>query len=190
MPPIIFRDNISPSRSWASASRWWVLPFLLLAIVIASGACTESDNSSSADQASNETGAPLSPEELEAQAISIDRSLMCPVCPSETIDQAQVVLARQMQQIVREQLAQGRTRAEILQFFADRYGDSVLASPPKKGFNLLVWILPPTGLAAGATVLYFVLRSMRRPAILETADEAELELYLDMVDRDLRNNQT
>ena len=36
----------------------------------------------------------------EAEAQSIDRMLMCPVCPAETIDQAQVELARQMRRLV------------------------------------------------------------------------------------------
>ena len=42
----------------------------------------------------------------EEEALSIDRMLICPVCPAETIDQAQVELSRQMRRIVREMLAQ------------------------------------------------------------------------------------
>lgn len=38
----------------------------------------------------------------EAEAYAINQLIMCPVCPAETIDQAQVPIARQMRQIVRE----------------------------------------------------------------------------------------
>ena len=44
---------------------------------------------------------------LEERAQSIDKSLICPVCPGETIDQAQVELAYQMRSVVREKLAAG-----------------------------------------------------------------------------------
>ena len=43
----------------------------------------------------------------EEEALSIDRMLICPVCPAETIDQAQVELSKQMRRIVREMLAEG-----------------------------------------------------------------------------------
>ena len=59
--------------------------------------------------------------------------LMCPVCPAETIDQAQVEISFQMRAVVREMLAEGRTREEILDYFVDRYGADILAAPPKVG---------------------------------------------------------
>ena len=54
---------------------------------------------------------------LEERAQSIDKSLICPVCPGETIDQAQVQLAHQMRDVVRENLAEGWSRERILDFF-------------------------------------------------------------------------
>ena len=43
---------------------------------------------------------PVSSDELEAEAQGIDKSLMCPVCPSETIDQSQTEIANQMRVMV------------------------------------------------------------------------------------------
>ena len=133
----------------------------------------------------------LTAEEMEELAQGIDKSLMCPVCPSETIDQSQVQLAGQMRDIVREKLAAGESREDILQFFVDRYGISVLAEPPRSGFNLLVWVVPPVALLAGGLVLAVVLRSMRRPRDSDApdsvqADDTDLEPYLSAVDRDIR----
>ena len=131
---------------------------------------------------------------LDVQAQAINRSLMCPVCPSETIDQSQVELAEQMRTIVQEKLAAGESREQILQFFVDRYGESVLAAPPKRGFNLLVWLVPPMALVAGGGLLYAILRTMRRQSAGSTAvvasadvpyDEA-LKPYLQSVDEEMR----
>ena len=99
-----------------------------------------------------------SPTSLEERAQSIDRTLICPVCPGETIDQAQVELARQMRTVVREKLAEGMTRDEVLQFFVDRYGESVLAAPPKDGFNLIAWVVPIVAVVVGVAVVALVVR--------------------------------
>ena len=99
-------------------------------------------------------------ESLEEEAQAIDRMIMCPVCPAETIDQAQVEISFQMRAVIREMLAEGRTREEILDYFVDRYGPDILAAPPKSGVNLLAWILPIVGVAAGLGALFLVIRAM------------------------------
>ena len=77
----------------------WVV-FLCIAAVI-SACATES--SSPAGQ------------NLEVVAQGIDQNLMCPICPSETIDQSQTEIAEQMRRTVRERLEQGESRDEVLQ---------------------------------------------------------------------------
>ncbi len=126
---------------------------------------------------------------MEERAQSIDKSLICPVCPGETIDQAQVELAKQMRGVVREKLAEGRTRDEILDFFVERYGEDVLAAPPKEGFGLLAWGVPPSAVLAAAVLLFFVVRSMRRAGQTRVEEpplnESDLESYLVLVDQEL-----
>ena len=99
-------------------------------------------------------------EELEREAQAIDKMIMCPVCPAETIDQAQVEISFQMRAVIREMLAEGRTRDEVLDYFVDRYGADILAAPPKSGANLVAWILPVAGVVAGVAVLFLIVRSM------------------------------
>ena len=100
---------------------------------------------------------------LERRAYELDKAIMCPVCPGESIDQSQNPLAVQMRAIVLEQLQQGRTESEIKDFFVERYGASVLLEPPASGFNLVVWVLPPLAVGAAALALFSALRLMRRP---------------------------
>ena len=126
----------------------------------------------------------LSPQDLEAQAQSIDESLICPACPGKTIGQAQVEQAAQMRQLVRQKLSEGWSRQEILDYFADRYDEGVLAEPPRQGFTLLAWLLPPVGMVGGGVALYFVLRAMRKGRGQQAPDDG-LTSYLDRVDQDL-----
>ena len=141
---------------------------------------------------------PVLYDEKEAQAI--DGMLMCPVCPAETIDQAQVPLARQMRQLVRDKLSQGESREEILEYFAGVYGKDILAAPEKSGAGLVAWTAPVVGVLAALTAGVFVLRSMaKRPASLDSravsgaaplapvpgADPYSADPYLEAVDREL-----
>jgi cytochrome c-type biogenesis protein CcmH len=134
-------------------------------------------------------GVPLTPQErLEERAYAIDKTLICPVCPGETINQSRVELAEQMRAIVREKLAEGWSDNQIRQFFVDRYGPSVLAEPPRRGFTLAVWILPPVAFLAAAGGLIILLKAMSKPAgrasqahATREGDES-LEPYLSMVD--------
>ena len=92
-----------------------------------------------------------------------------------------------MRLLVREKLAEGWSRQQVLDYFAERY-EGVLAEPPKQGFTLLAWLLPLAGMIAGAGVLYLVLRAMRRRPERQAPD-SDLDRYLDLVDRDLASSR-
>ena len=149
--------------------------------------------------------AQVADETLEREAQAIDRMLMCPVCPAETIDQAQVEISFQMRAVVRELLAEGRTRDEILDYFVDRYGPDILAAPPKSGSNLVAWILPIVGVAAGLVGVFLVIRSMtgsqrrmptpagatptRKQQAARSTDDPDLAPYLEIADRILASRR-
>ena len=128
---------------------------------------------------------------LEERAQALNKELMCPVCPSETIDQSQVELAKQMRTTVRERLADGESEQEIRDFFVDRYGDNVLAAPPARGFNIVVWVVAGLVLPIAAASLVLALRVMRKRGETASAparpkaDAEELETYLSKVDEEM-----
>ena len=122
---------------------------------------------------------------LERRATQLNKAIMCPICPGESIDQAQNTLALQMRSIVRDKLADGETEDQIKQFFVERYGPSVLLEPPRRGFSLMAWIVPPVAAATGFGLFILALRVMRRPtrgrddvdAARESVSDAGLERY-------------
>ena len=110
---------------------------------------------------------------VEQRAQALNRSIMCPVCPGESIDQSQVALAVQMRGIVNEKLEEGWSDQQVRQFFVERYGPSVLLEPPTSGVSLAVWILPPVGVVAAIAVFVLVLRNMRRKPALSDGDDSQ-----------------
>jgi cytochrome c-type biogenesis protein CcmH len=112
---------------------------------------------------------------MERRAQEIEKGIMCPVCPGESIDQSQHPLAAQMRAIVAEKLDQGWTEKQIDAFFVERYGPSVLMDPPREGINLAVWLVPPVGVATALLLLYLALRSMLRSRAVGAEGPDEIE---------------
>ena len=136
---------------------------------------------------------------IEQRAQALNRSIMCPVCPGESIDQSQVALAVQMRDIVNEKLAEGWTDEQVREFFVERYGPSVLLEPPTEGVSLLAWLVPPIGVVAAVVAFIAVVRHMRqRPEESHIDDgndempDDELQPYYERIeasvsDGDIRN---
>ena len=119
----------------------------------------------------------------EALVREIAAKLRCPVCQSENILDSQSGTAREMIVMLREQLAQGRTEAEIVDYFRSRYGDYVLLSPPVSGFGGIIWIVPPVLLLmAGAAYLLLV----RRSADKANRADSDLEPHEPLNEQSLR----
>jgi len=82
----------------------------------------------------------------------LEGEVMCPIC-NTTLDQSSSPAARQIETVISRRIAAGDTKSEIKDRLVAEYGPQILAAPPKKGFNLLAWLLPIGGVLAGALVL-------------------------------------
>jgi cytochrome c-type biogenesis protein CcmH len=96
--------------------------------------------------------APALASEERPTPAELESELVCPVCDS-TLDTSNAPVAIRMKQIIRERIAQGRTKSEIKAELVAQFGTGVLATPPKEGFDLLAWVLPLVGLAVGAAAV-------------------------------------
>ena len=65
---------------------------------------------------------------------------------------------------IQKEIDDGKDEAAILQDLSHRYGVRVLLSPPARGFNLAVWILPSASLLAGLGVVVVIVRRWQRKA--------------------------
>jgi len=82
----------------------------------------------------------------------LENEVMCPVC-NTTLAQSDSPAAHQIERDISGRIRQGWTKTQIEDYLVGQYGESILASPPKRGFNLLAWLLPLAGLGVAAVVL-------------------------------------
>ena len=119
-----------------------------------------------ADPASAQPAKPVSDDVVH----EIAAQLRCVVCQNLSVADSPSEMARQMRAIVRERLEAGESPGEVVQYFVDRYGEWILLSPRRSGFNLLVWAAPLAAVAVGlAIVSVRVRRWAREPASSGTA---------------------
>lgn len=101
---------------------------------------------------------PAAPRSLEERVHTIASTLRCPVCQNLSVADSPSALAREMRATIREGLREGKTAAEIRSEFAAAYGEWVLLSPPRRGFNWVVWATPFLLLTGGVALTVLSVR--------------------------------
>ena len=91
----------------------------------------------------------------------IEDEVVCPTCRS-TLDMSNAPIAQRMRVFIRERIAAGDSKGEIKERLVDEFGEGVLAAPPKRGFDLLAWVLPLGGIALAAVVVGVAARRWAR----------------------------
>ncbi len=174
------RKGTSVCAFVVSRRLFWLVALLLLASVFALAA--------PAAQAQTDTSAIT-----DDQVNEVARDLYCPVCESTPLDVCPTAACRDWREVIRTQLAEGRTKQEIMDYFAEQYGGRVLAEPPRSGFALIVWILPAAAVIGGGFLFARYLNGLRREENERTAETADAPLlpaeeneYMARVERELQ----
>ena len=105
----------------------------------------------------------LSTEE-ETRAHALFAQLRCEVCEGQSLAGSNARLAVEMRELIRQQIAAGQSDADILGYFSQRYGDSILMNPPLKSQTYLLWGAPALFVAMGGVVLALLLRRQKNAA--------------------------
>jgi len=82
----------------------------------------------------------------------LENEVMCPVC-NTTLAESNSDAAKAIEREIQDKISAGWTKSQIKDFLVQQYGESILAAPPKHGFNLLAWVLPLAGIAVAALIL-------------------------------------
>lgn len=127
----------------------------------------------------------------------IEKELMCQCGCTMVVDVCECETANQIRAKITEMIDQGQDKDQIIAYFVNTYGEKMLSSPTKKGFNLIAWVVPFAAVAAGGTALFFILRvwtrrgkSVKVPAESPTeqsATAAETDGYRNQLEAELKN---
>ena len=126
-------------------SRWWILALVLLISLIPFSAFAQ--GSDPTDDDVNE----------------VARQLYCPVCENIPLDACGTTACEQWRGVIRDKLAEGWTADEIKTYFVNQYGDRVLAEPPRRGFNWVVYLVPAVIFVGGGFLFYRGFQQWRSP---------------------------
>ncbi len=132
------------------------------------------------------------PSDDEVNEIAED--IYCPVCENITLEECPTAACADWREEIRDLLAQGMTKQEIYDYFSHRYGEQVLARPPRKGLNWILYIVAPLGFLVGIIVLVRGFRAWQSPvgALTEEAefeDEENKDEYISRFEDELKKRQ-
>jgi cytochrome c-type biogenesis protein CcmH len=123
------------------------------------------------------------------KAREIEDNLIAPCCWTQPVSQHYSEAAEEIRRGVREMVAAGKTREEILDYYVSIYGERILATPRAKGFNILVYIMPWIAFILGTWLLVVILKKLRAPRAIEGPAESALPDagYSAVVEKELRD---
>ena len=132
-------------------------------------------------------------DNIDDQVRKISYLLMCPVCQGQTVAESNSELATQMRAIIKQKLEEGESKEEIIAYFVNRYGETILGAPPTKGANWLIWVLPALALLfGGAGIAIFLHKSKSekgKEKTKEISNEQPIQTeskYLEKLDEELK----
>jgi len=164
--------NVMKKKIWLSSMAALVLAALFLVVAAAP------------------TPQPTPPVITDDQVNAIARQMYCPVCENTPLDVCPTQACAEWRELIRDELAQGWSEQQIKQYFVQRFGDRVLATPPATGLNWLVYVIPPIIFLTGAFLLYRAFQSLRKPATQPVAggepQPASDDPYIERIEEELR----
>ena len=103
---------------------------------------------------------------MESRARALQRQLRCLVCQGESIDESGATLAADLRHVVRQQMADGKSDADIKDYLVARYGNFILMEPPLQADTYILWLAPfVVLLGAGGVAVWAIRRA--RPSNIE-----------------------
>ena len=114
-------------------------------------------------------------EVTDDEVNEVAKDLFCPVCENTPLDVCPTQACADWRELIRTQLAEGKTEEEVHEYFTRQYGDGVLSDPPRRGFNMLLWIFPVTAVVLGGGLfIRYLLRLRQAPETTPPAATAAL----------------
>lgn len=88
---------------------------------------------------------------------SLTSELRCLVCQNQNLAESNAPLANDLRNQVYQQIQQGQSDQQIVDYLVTRYGDYILYKPPFNKATLGLWIAPFLLLLTGISYLFYYL---------------------------------
>ncbi|SUO96407.1 cytochrome c-type biogenesis protein [Suttonella ornithocola] len=100
--------------------------------------------------------------EQSAQYNHLTRIIRCPTCQNQDIAESNAPLARQLRQLIAEQIQAGKTEKEITDYLIARYGDFITYQPRLTKNTIVLWFAP-IAIMLLCLLLWLIIRRLARP---------------------------
>jgi cytochrome c-type biogenesis protein CcmH len=89
-------------------------------------------------------------EVTDNEVNEVAKDMYCPTCENIPLDLCPTQNCADWREIIRQQLADGQSKEEIIDYFAERHGEQVRSSPPRYGIYWFAWLIPVFGVGVAA----------------------------------------
>jgi cytochrome c-type biogenesis protein CcmH len=137
----VIKENLTNKGAASSAPTARVIWFGLL---IAAGLLVVLAAGRAKPAAAQQGEFPLPPGVTWDQVNKVAGKMYCDVCEGIPLDECESVACRQWREEIAQQLSEGRSENQIIDYFVQRYGDDVSAIPRNKSDKFLVFAVPVT----------------------------------------------
>jgi cytochrome c-type biogenesis protein CcmH len=88
--------------------------------------------------------------------------LRCLVCQNQNLAESNAPLANDLRKQIYDQIKQGQSKQQIVDYLVSRYGDFILYRPPLNAVTVGLWFGPLLLLIAGLSYLLFYLHKNKK----------------------------
>ena len=97
-------------------------------------------------------------ENLDKKARKINKKIRCVVCQSQSIDDSDSLLAKDLRILIKEKLKEGKNEKEITNYLVERYGEFILFKPRFKTNTYFLWLAPIIIILSGLFLIKSIFR--------------------------------
>ena len=90
--------------------------------------------------------------------IEIFKNLRCLVCQGQSIADSNSDFAQTIKLVVKDKIKEGKTKKEIYEFLASKYGEWIVYKPSFSKINFFLWLIPYLTLLAGGLIIFIYLK--------------------------------
>ena len=126
------------------------------------------------------------PAVASVDILSLEQQLKCPTC-EVPLNVSNAPSALRIKAYIEEKAAAGWSSNQIEQSLVQQFGRDILATPPKSGFDLIVWLVPAALIIAGLVAIPLIARAwIRRNRAAARAGVTPSPDEVERLDRELR----